>query len=82
MTPVITIVVISAVGVAAQLGVALVNASIAALIALAIWRRSDLSFPRTIWFGVLAVVMVSLSHALFGADSVSSWGYATHMCVA
>ena len=79
MTPILTLVVLSAVGVAAQLGAAVVNASIAALIALAIWRRKDVRVPQLLWLSALVVFVISLIHAGFGKDPVSNWGYATHM---
>ena len=79
MTPAISIVVISAVGVAAQLGAAVVNASIVALFALAIWRRREFQVPKHLGLSALAVFGISLLHAFVGEDPVSSWGYATQM---
>ena len=70
---------VAALAVAAQLGAAVLNLAILALVAFAIWNRRLIRAPRQLLVASALVFGLSLAHALIGYDPITAWGYATQM---
>ncbi len=70
---------VAALAVAAQLGAAVLNGAILALVAFAVWNYSSIRAPRKLLIASTLLFVISVAHALLGHDPISDWGYATQM---
>jgi len=70
---------VAALAVAAQLGAAVLNGAILALVAFAVWNHSSIRAPKPLLIASTLLFVISLAHALVGHDPISAWGYATQM---